>query len=637
MLLKIKFYIRIVVSLIVIISLPVVVLAADSEAVKWPELAQHLSEKSVIMEPMSVVDCPIGIASESAEHLVCQVIENTFYKWKEYEFFTAAGELRLAIEMIKPEARFLTATEAQVLLNGSKLWEHQESGSLANLTVRQSPVNHPKGRNPVSRTLRTNPGVALAEGSVESINQLVVASPAIILDEDEKPSSRSSVHGTDDRDRVTSFATITDYPWNRICYLGFQVAGATYRGSGILISPYCVLTCGHNVWDQDLGVWSSNVTVTPAQYQAYQGAQIYEPFGTVSDTTMATNTAYGDESAGFEYDYGAVKMRRAFPGISSNFMPIEYNATPTTINTAGYPGEVQGESSSYDMWVSGGGVIGYEGINNRLMLYQIDTSGGQSGSPVWRYNKDTGRRLVAIHVFGATWDNGACRLVSSMEENISKWMAYVPEDSSVYTHYSYVPYFSTSSSRWTGLAVANYNNASNSVKVEYYAANGDPLGNERKTIAAYGQGTFTDVPSFTEGWIKVSSTAPVKGLVLIGDSAPATMFDIDLQDSLHKTFLFPHLAADQDWRSFVMICNPNPSSARISVEHRDVNGNLTGPLSITPIPANGSVNFSAYTVFQKSVTGGSLIVKTDQPVTAFLLYDNKATTWKAGLSAVPLD
>ena len=473
-------------------------------------------------------------------------------------------------------------------------------------------------------------------------NRNLIPRASIVVDLDHESAMRESVHGTDDRARVTFFTTITTkYPWNTVCYLDFMSGGDSYRGSGVLIAPYCVLTCGHNVWDQDLNDWSDNVLVTPAQYQAYQGASIYEPYGTIADTILASNTKYtnSDNPGGLEYDYGVVKLPRSFPGIST-FIPIEYDATPTAVNVVGYPAAVQGESNSYDMWKGYGSVIGYEGTNNRIMLHQGDTSPGESGAPVWRYRSgsdgtDSTRRLVAIHVYGEPGSNGACRLVSAIEHIISRWMEYEPVEPT-YTNFSYFPYFSTSSNRWTGLALANYNDRSNSVKVDYYAANADHLGSEYKSLAANGQGLVVVAASAPEGWVKISSTAPLKGLALIGEFIPGTMYDIDLKNTLHRKFLFSQLASNEDWNSYVMVCNPNSSVASVTFKYYNSSG-ISKVQTTRSIPSNGSINYAISTFFHNDFTDGTMVLESSQPVTAFLLYENESQNWKAGLSAVPVN
>ncbi|MEA1921809.1 MAG: trypsin-like peptidase domain-containing protein [Pseudomonadota bacterium] len=637
--LRVKYCFRAVLSLIIIISLQSALLAGPREVVKWSELDDHLAEKSVVIESMPVIDCPIGIDSESAEHLVCQVIENTFYKWKEYEFFTAAGETRLAIEMIKPEARLLSADEAQRLLNGSKLWERQAVDIPSTMTIRQAPLTPPKVKQPVYNASAFSRLGAMPEERSCVIGGEVLSSNSSSEKYSVMPPTplRESVHATDDRVRVNSDYYIDRYPWKTICYLDFMVNGESYRGSGILISPYCLLTCGHNLWDQKLNVGSTSIKVTPAQHQDYQGGSIYEEFGTVSGLILEGNSIYLSNEGEWEYDYGVVKLGQSFPGVGSTFMPVEYDVRPavgSTVHLAGYPGVVQNETNSYDMWYDYDRVVGYEGKDDRILLHMVDASGGQSGSPVFMSDASGTLRLIAIHVFGADQNNGACRIVSAMESTISGWMAYEP----AYTNFSYVPYFSTNGNRWTGLALANYNNSGNSFKVEYYAANGSPLGSKQDSLAAYGQGLVVVAASGSEGWAKISSTAPLKGLALVGDPDDSNMYDMDLKDSLHRKFLFSQIASNRDWNSTVMICNPNSSVANITLKYYNIGGTHT--LTATrQISRNGSGNYALYELFGYDFVcvDGTMVFESDQPVTAFLLYDNPRQNWRAGLSAVPVN
>ncbi len=206
-----------------------------------------------------------------------------------------------------------------------------------------------------------------------------------------------------------------------------------------------------------------------------------------------------------------------------------------------------------------------------------------------------------------------------------------------YDNFSYVPYLYSDSAfgRWTGLALTNRNNVSNQVLIEYYSSAGVLLSSETKEIPANGQISFaTGAPAGSEGWIKISSTSPLKGLALVGQSSPPSMFDMDLKTSLHTRLRLAHLAADTLWRSLVMICNPNNSAATITFKAYNTTGTLTATQPYS-IPANGSAQVNLYSLFGQALTG-SMIIEATQPVTAFLLYDSNTTTWKAGLSAIPV-
>lgn len=245
-------------------------------------------------------------------------------------------------------------------------------------------------------------------------------------------------------------------------------------------------------------------------------------------------------------------------------MPIEYDATPDVVNHAGYPAEVQGETNSDDMWFCSGNVVGYDGIGDRIMLLDMDLTGGQSGGPVWKYDTTGNLRLVALASCScSSLANGATRLVSAMEPVISEWMQHDPDDS--YDHFSYIPYFATGDNHWTGIALANYNDHDSNFKIDYYRSDSIPMGNKLSSIKAFGQAVFAIATGFDgEGWIKISSTEPLQGLALIGRNENAKMFDIDLKNSLHRKFLCPHLAADKNWDSRAMICNPNDTATEIS-------------------------------------------------------------------------
>ena len=218
--------------------------------------------------------------------------------------------------------------------------------------------------------------------------------------------------------------------------------------------------------------------------------------------------------------------------------------------------------------------------------------------------------------------------------NLGAPSSSIPPNSTV----SYIPYLITSDNRWTGISLANYNNSPNDVRIDYYSSNGDFLKSEPKHILAYGQAAFAaTTDSGTEGWIKISSELPLKGLALIGDNSPAMMFDIELKNSLHRKLLCPHVAVTSHWNSFVMVCNPNNTAARISLTYFDVSGNLIATIAAPQILANGSAKYSLDDLFQRVLSNGTLVIDSSNPVNAFLLYDSINSTWRAGLSVIPVN
>ena len=61
----------------------------------------------------------------------------------------------------------------------------------------------------------------------------------------------------------------------------------------------------------------------------------------------------------------------------------------------------------------------------QVITYDIDTAGGQSGSPVWHY--EAGRRTaVGIHTNGSSLGNSATRLTPALVAILNRWRAMGP-------------------------------------------------------------------------------------------------------------------------------------------------------------------------------------------------------------------
>ncbi|MBN2808979.1 MAG: hypothetical protein JXR80_05755, partial [Deltaproteobacteria bacterium] len=230
--------------------------------------------------------------------------------------------------------------------------------------------------------------------------------------------------------------------------------------------------------------------------------------------------------------------------------------------------------------------------------------------------------------FQGSFDNVCVRL----DDGITETPAY--------DNFSYVPYLSNdaASGRWTGLALTNRNTNANQVLVEYYSRAGSLLALEEKELAANGQTAFpAQLPAGSEGWIKVSSTEPLQGLALVGQSSPESMFDMDLKTELFTQLKLPHLAANSSsWSSMLMLCNPNSSAAAITLKAYNGSGVNYATKQDVQVPAYGSLQENLFTLFSGQELSGTMLIESTQPITAFLLYDSQETTWRAGLSAVPV-
>ncbi|MGB2809953.1 MAG: trypsin-like peptidase domain-containing protein, partial [Sedimentisphaerales bacterium] len=349
----------------------------ELDSVRWEDLPEHLVRESIPLLELNVNDCPKDIENLEPSRVVAQIIENTFYLWEEYDILTEDGIETLCIVMKKPDPGPLSKKESQVLLTASSCWTESK----------------PRPEDAI-----------ILDANDPRLNLRPIED--LYSDKDE-PFQPENVIGTDDRTRITD---TTSYPWRTHCYLELYFPSGGYRGSGGLVSPYCVLTCGHNVYDQDYYSYVDSVTIAPGQKQYYEGGPVTRPYGTREGVEFQTNSSYIG-GGGFEHDYAAVFFCTPFSGIST-FMPVQYSySSPSqgdTVCVAGYPAVVQGESYSQALW-NGCGLV-HSLTTSEILRYTADTSGGQSGSLVrWiRWINDSGI-IAAVHAFGNSTANGGPR------------------------------------------------------------------------------------------------------------------------------------------------------------------------------------------------------------------------------------
>jgi V8-like Glu-specific endopeptidase len=366
---------------------------AEMDSVRWEDLPEHLAQESIQLLELNVSDCPKDIENLEPSRVVAQVIENTFYLWEEYEILTNDGIETLCIVMKKPNRGPLSKKESQVLLTASSRWTESK----------------PRPEDAIILDA-SNPGLNL-----QPVERL--------LNDKDEPFQPENVIGPDDRERITDTTT---YPWNTHCYLELYFPFGGYQGTGCLVSPYMVLTCGHNVYNQDYYAYVDSVTIAPGQTQYYEGGSVTRPYGTREGVEFQTNSSYIGGGS-FEHDYGAVFFDTSFSGINT-FMPVQFSSSSPsegdTVCVAGYPGVAQGESTSA-LWTDCDPVHTY--TTSTILRYTVDTSAGQSGSPVrWkRWVTDPGI-IVAVHAFGNSTANGGPRLRLNNKTLIEEWMEWTP-------------------------------------------------------------------------------------------------------------------------------------------------------------------------------------------------------------------
>ena len=262
------------------------------------------------------------------------------------------------------------------------------------------------GISPQKRTetgAESDEAAELDEATLNALEQQIEAAEVVI--------------GRDERKRITTTKT---NPWKRICHLKIQAAnGRFFLGTGFFIGPRTIVTAGHCVYMHDQGGWAKQITVTPGRdatatpFMSYTATSFRSVKGWVTDKSR-------------NYDYGVIILPRsaAIPPEIGAFGFASYSnqalLTKKRLNTAGYPGDrpYPGDQPPNTLWYDGRKA---KSVTARTIVYDIDTAGGQSGSPVWAKLSNGKRIVVGIHTNGDLSGNSATRITKSVFDNLKKW------------------------------------------------------------------------------------------------------------------------------------------------------------------------------------------------------------------------
>ena len=396
--------------------------AATPRRIAWQDLAGHVAGRLVPIDKLGLAECPADWALRAPDRRVLQIIENVLYSWEERDLSSRPGAAYCVV-MRRPFERALSLDEAQVLLSASSLWLEQAAAPDAGAAVPSLPAGDPRFRRAPAE-FRGDPSL---DPSYDRTPDLGVVGWAGgprtgAPEEGLRPTIQgdrvgdSVIGGSDDRSRV---ADTRAFPYRAIGFL--STAGS--RATAFQVSPYAALTNGHVVWDAVNREFSRNVEVAPGQYES--GGRVFFPYGQRTAVRLATNPGWV-ATGKIQYDYGAVFFDQPFSGLST-FMPLAFDVKPAVgaeVRAAGYPGTVRG-ASTRGQWFDADKVVSVLG---RILRYKVDTSAGNSGSPVWQTLSGGQVRAIAVHSTGDPTNSGnsAARLVAENFELISEWLDWTP-------------------------------------------------------------------------------------------------------------------------------------------------------------------------------------------------------------------
>lgn len=223
------------------------------------------------------------------------------------------------------------------------------------------------------------------------------------------------VWGIDDRVLVENPAY--QVPFRHICFLQSDFGGGVIReGTGWLAGPRLLVTSAHVV--HRTGQQASkplSVTIIPAL-----DGDGHEPYGRFTIYTDAIHLPVNDPVEGSPDDYAAIVIPSApTAGWFGLKMLNDSTGTVGPVRISGYPESVTLKSVEHKMrQFRCAGSVTY---GEHFLKYDIDTTEGQSGSPVWIDEGGKIGMVVGIHVQGTANGNQAIRITPQVYDFINKF------------------------------------------------------------------------------------------------------------------------------------------------------------------------------------------------------------------------
>lgn len=218
-----------------------------------------------------------------------------------------------------------------------------------------------------------------------------------------------SVVGKDDRAPVLNTSAV---PWRCVCQLVVEgLHDEQVLGTGWFAGPHTVITAGHNLFSRKTNRDATRVTVVPGR----NGNDA--PFGFVDADDFNVHPLW--RSNGEErHDLGVLWLsqpvgeRLGWFGFASQ---SDAGMRQLIVNTTGYPADKRIGTQ----WFNAGRV---DDLDADLLHYGLDTEPGQSGSPVFYFDDQNRRIVVAVHAYGGDTRNRGIRVNDEVFDLFSGWV-----------------------------------------------------------------------------------------------------------------------------------------------------------------------------------------------------------------------
>ncbi len=203
--------------------------------------------------------------------------------------------------------------------------------------------------------------------------------------------------GIIDSDDQFPVPDVSKTPYRQIVQLNaLHEDGYRYVGSGAMIAPNLILTAAHNVYDRKTGKWATYVKATPTPSRNGGDRLPYGSYDAENYVIFDEYRTQSQELSEYQYDMAVIRLNQAVDSRVGELRIAKTSTVGQHIQIPGYP--LESPQKFGVMYTMFGDI---ESIDNKLLRYQIDTEGGQSGSPVLNEQGE----IIGVHIAG--FSNGS--------------------------------------------------------------------------------------------------------------------------------------------------------------------------------------------------------------------------------------
>lgn len=233
--------------------------------------------------------------------------------------------------------------------------------------------------------------------------------------------SRHDIEDIIVNDERVPVASLRPRPWPAICKLDIVSRSRYLSGTGWLAGPQTVITAGHCIRGIQLGGTAISIQVSAGRSGS----------SSRFETTATRFTALPQwlDNQDSDFDFGAVFLDEPL-GNQSGYLQFaaldDASLGAVRLAMAGYPTDLDNGESQ---WFAENAVCH---VTDHRIFYDLDTSHGESGAPVW-IPDSTGRQVVVgIHTSGTALTpssvcagaaNSAIRINEQVRDTIQRWVA----------------------------------------------------------------------------------------------------------------------------------------------------------------------------------------------------------------------